>query len=70
MAEDEFESIRDLIPDDDQNAVPMYGMKMLVYLDSEGTEQFCFEPVGDVRVASLMGYLAFAQMTIFAEHNR
>lgn len=62
---DEFAPFRELIDDE---GIPMVGVRVVVFLDQDGTEQFRVKADGEARLSTTLGLLEYAK-AIFIDYE-
>lgn len=55
MPEDEFEHVRDILPD---AAMPLHAVRIVEFIDANGNTRAKFVVDGDVRIGTVLGTLA------------
>jgi hypothetical protein len=58
---DEFEHLKDLLPDDQGTVVPEFGLRLISYVGEDGESKWNYEFAGEGNLSSFVGLVEMAK---------
>lgn len=68
-SDDDFSAFTDMLDEDDGDSMPVYGWRMLMFIDAKGTEWFKWQSFGSPAIGTSIGILELVKHKMLTAHD-